>query len=376
MKKTIIFYSDSWSFGGHEAMSMKMIEIILKSENFQAVVFRNRRNDRFDRKLLELAEELGTLTIEDALPLHNGLKGIIMRFGILFFKYKIKSLAAKFQYYKPTLIICLQGNIEMSLAGIFAAKHINKKVISYIPSAKKFVKTNEKLGRIRDILNKKWYNLPSEYITISNGINMQLKEHTKRKIHVINNYVTNNVNLQSTSKFQKKIGVIGIIGLIDFSNKGQDFLVKLFEKNIENIAQGYRLLIIGDGPDFVNLKKMVIDLGLEEMVELVGWTNNPKAYLNKIDVLAIPSKYEGFPLVMIEAIAEGVPVIGTNVDGMKEFLPDSWVFDYRDEKSFMNALLSCKSAHLEEIRKLQIEIIENMCRSKFQSDFIKIVSLQ
>jgi len=55
-------------------------------------------------------------------------------------------------------------------------------------------------------------------------------------------------------------------------------------------------------------------------------------------MLLIPSKFEGVPLTMLEAMARELPVIASNVDGMAEILPQSWLFPYGDCAALVDTL--------------------------------------
>ena len=77
------------------------------------------------------------------------------------------------------------------------------------------------------------------------------------------------------------------------------------------------LLFAGDGPDRMRLVKMAEKAN---NVTILPWQDNINTLYDRIDFLMLPSRYEGVPLVMLEALARGIPVIGSDVDGMKELL--------------------------------------------------------
>ena len=84
------------------------------------------------------------------------------------------------------------------------------------------------------------------------------------------------------------------------------------------------ILIIGDGSERKNLENLVKKLGLQEKVKFLGQIPNEKipAYLAGADCFCLPSLREGFGIVILEAMAAGLPVIGTNVGGIKDLIED------------------------------------------------------
>lgn len=86
-----------------------------------------------------------------------------------------------------------------------------------------------------------------------------------------------------------------------------------------------RVLIIGEGPERPNLDALIRQLDLESKVELLGFVPEEKKlqYLSIADVFVLPSIYEGFGLVFLEAMHCGLPIITTNVGGQADFLDDA-----------------------------------------------------
>ena len=73
-----------------------------------------------------------------------------------------------------------------------------------------------------------------------------------------------------------------------------------------------RLLILGEGPERAKLQRLASYLCIAEWVSMPGFVPNPYPYMARADLVALSSRYEGFPTVIIEALALGVPVVATN----------------------------------------------------------------
>lgn len=73
-----------------------------------------------------------------------------------------------------------------------------------------------------------------------------------------------------------------------------------------------KLLILGEGSEHSALESLRLELGLVEQVEFVGFQSNPYAWMAKADGYVLSSKWEGYPLVLLEARALGLPVVATD----------------------------------------------------------------
>jgi glycosyltransferase involved in cell wall biosynthesis len=84
----------------------------------------------------------------------------------------------------------------------------------------------------------------------------------------------------------------------------------------------HKILILGDGYDFENIKNLQKDLGVTETSTLFGFTDNPYPQIKNADFYILSSRYEGFPTVLFEAITLKKNIIATDVSGVREMLDD------------------------------------------------------
>ena len=108
-------------------------------------------------------------------------------------------------------------------------------------------------------------------------------------------------------------------------------------------GEGYRLAIIGDGPLLDELRRRATALALTDRVEFVGSLPRPQALerLRAVDVLLMPSLWEGMPLAALEAMAMGVPVVASAVGGLREIIEDDrsgFLIDSRDPARYAAAV--------------------------------------
>ncbi|KQS95239.1 glycosyltransferase [Chryseobacterium sp. Leaf394] len=121
-------------------------------------------------------------------------------------------------------------------------------------------------------------------------------------------------------KFDVKVPTFISVGTV-FPQKGFDRLLKVHKKLLDEGFQ-HKILIVGDGYDFENIKRLKTELNVDETATLYGFTDNPYPYFKKADFYILSSRYEGFPTVLFEAITLKKKIIATDVSGVREMLKD------------------------------------------------------
>lgn len=106
-----------------------------------------------------------------------------------------------------------------------------------------------------------------------------------------------------------------------FPQKGFDRLLRVHKKLLDE-GFTHKILIIGDGYDFENIKNLKTEFNLDQTAIMLGFTDNPYPYFNKADFYILSSRYEGFPTVLFEAITLKKKIIATEVSGVREMLND------------------------------------------------------
>lgn len=90
--------------------------------------------------------------------------------------------------------------------------------------------------------------------------------------------------------------------------KNQKFLLERMPEILKKKPEAF-LLLLGEGPDRAMLEETIRTLGLHDYVRLMGNVNDVNKWLSAMDVFAFPSRYEGMPLALIEAQANGLPCV-------------------------------------------------------------------
>jgi glycosyltransferase involved in cell wall biosynthesis len=129
--------------------------------------------------------------------------------------------------------------------------------------------------------------------------------------------------------------------------KGIDKVIELMPQLIKRFPV-LKYLIVGDGDDRPRLEEKVKGLGLSERVIFTGYVPESEkiAHYNLADAYVMPSTGEGFGIVLLEAVACGIPAVGSCVDGSREALLDGQLGSLVDPGNSV-ALLDAIASSLE-----------------------------
>src|SRR5699024_364664 len=106
--------------------------------------------------------------------------------------------------------------------------------------------------------------------------------------------------------------VILAIGRLTYQ-KGFDILIEAFRKISKKYSM--KLIILGEGEQRQELELLINKYALGDRISLQGFVDNPYRYMKRAAIFVLPSRWEGFPNVLVEAMACGVPVVATTCPG-------------------------------------------------------------
>src|SRR5262249_35819882 len=110
--------------------------------------------------------------------------------------------------------------------------------------------------------------------------------------------------------------IVGSVGRFD-PVKNQRVLVQLLAL-LRRRFPDLLLVLVGDGPDRLALERLAQELGVGDALRVFGLQRRVERILPALDVFALPSRSEGIPLALLEAMAAGVPVVAAAVGGVSE----------------------------------------------------------
>ena len=218
---------------------------------------------------------------------------------------------------------------------------------------------------------------PSKAITIMNGVNLK-------------SFASNNKN----SKLRTELGIaknVKIIGMIANLKKIKNhiFLLKAFAELVKEY-KNVKLLLIGQGFDGdkenseAEIQHFINNQGLKNSVMLLGYRSDISSLLEIMDIFCLTSFKEGLPISFIEAKAAGLPVVGTDVEGIRNVIihdKNGYLVPVDDKKSLKNSLLtllqneSLRDKMGRESRVLAIQTYSlNSCINQYQDLFMSAIN--
>lgn len=335
-----LFYDDSPVFGGHEVMTLLGVEALLQDESHGARFITTSSNTTLLDKLAQIKTRFPALEIETTANQSSKLEALKNRFAT----GSISALSRRFTELHPDLVIAVQGNIEHSSLAMLAAKKSKLKVASYIPVPHSNAEMGAKLGNIRDLFTSYLFKAPDAFVTISDEMAAMLRARgviCPVKI-VYNGVDTTRFAPRDKGAARNALGipadaaVFGMVGRLELKQKQQHLLVQAVASD-PTLREKCHLVFAGDGPDSAALTAEVEAAGLTAKVTRLPWCD-PASLYPALDALIIPSRYEGLPLVMLEALASSTNVLGSDRDGMRDVLPERWRFRPNDTASLAETL--------------------------------------
>jgi glycosyltransferase involved in cell wall biosynthesis len=106
--------------------------------------------------------------------------------------------------------------------------------------------------------------------------------------------------------------IVGSLGRLD-RQKGYDVLVRALP-----LLPGVTAVLVGDGAERPELERLAGKLGVSDRLRITGWLEDGRALLPSFDVFVLPSLYEGLPLVVLEAMLAGLPVVASDVGSVRD----------------------------------------------------------
>ena len=203
----------------------------------------------------------------------------------------------------------------------------------YAPFARRKLRSNVKDAKFVQYVTKEY--LQRKYPT--NGCSVGVSDVVVEKVNdqILNNRVSRYSNGKQLSSLH-----IATLGAVNVAYKGQDMVIKALAELKKRGINKFIYHIVGLG-DQGRLKLLAKELGVEEYVVFDGAIPHEKVFqfLDGIDIYIQPSKTEGLPRALVEAMSRGCVCIGTNVGGIPELLDKKMIYLKDDLNALVKLLL-------------------------------------
>lgn len=187
-------------------------------------------------------------------------------------------------------------------------------------------------------------------LTVSDSIEKEyvFGKFIKNKIECIGNPTDIELIHQNSQEYQidKKYDLIFLGRLTP--QKNPELLIEVI-KNLVSIKQDITIAVVGKGDMFEWFENQVKTYHLQDNIDLCGFLENPYPILKASKIMILPSKWEGYGLVAVEALSLGVPVVCSGAGGLKDIVNDRCGKICIDKNEYVNEIINLLSN--EEVYK-------------------------
>ncbi|MDT0582709.1 glycosyltransferase family 4 protein [Brumicola blandensis] len=228
--------------------------------------------------------------------------------------FELKKLLAD---YSPDIVAC--HSAKAGLLGRLAASKLNLPVV-YTAHGWPFTEGVPNLrASIYRYVETFMANFCNNIITVSDYDKKLAVRHAvadESKIRVIWNGVPEDSLIQNRESKDSATLIPTILMIARFEQPKNFSLLLRALSGLTDLK--WQAKFVGDGPDLTTVKSLCDELSLNERVSFLGWRNDIANLLSEADIFTLISDWEGLPLSILEAMRAGLPVIASDVGGVKE----------------------------------------------------------
>lgn len=323
----ICFFFPSKIVGGHELMAIELMKQLYDMGKNINVAFLS-QNRELKERIVKSGIDVDYISISLQQPRFEFLHTLFN----FYYLEKVNKAILKINSFSRGNIVIVQGDIELGSGYVKKAYENGISLYSYIPYAHSAKKMSKALSFLRDYYYPVLYKKINKYITISEQFRKELLQYNNNsEVYVVENQVRcldriKKRRADSYDPTDKKYN-IAIIGRVSIKQKGHDILIMALAQLAPEILDKVRLHIVGDGKDLNRLKKLIVSNCGDIEVVYHGWCKEPWEKVYHVDLIVIPSRFEGVPLVMLESIALEIDILASNIDSMIDYLDDRNLFN-------------------------------------------------
>lgn len=287
-------------------------------------------------------------------------------------KNSLKSISNYFNEKNYDVIIGVGGEYSLILGCIsnyLVAKTIGWQHNSYDA----YLKNKNRYFWQQDELFKRYIPQLDEHIVLTEYDKNKYKSEMNLDSTVIHNPKSFESNKKSSLKNKQFLAA----GRFNYQ-KGFDLLIESFKLFNENNKE-WKLIIIGDGEEKDKINQKIDEYKLKDFVIVEDFTSNITRYFIESSILLLPSRWEGMPMIVLESMEMGVPIISYNISACEQLLTTKKhgiLVDKFDIKKFADAMLDLSNSYDLRIKlgKNLIERSEDFSVDNICSQWIKLLN--
>ncbi len=322
-----LFVNLADAFGGHEVMMLRWMQELEKQKLARVVLLCIKGT-----RLASLAREFCVVKEVELPPIQKSRPQRARALATVVF-----ALATLRLRYRPALAVIAEGCLMAQEHSLNGARKVGLKTLLYVPLTASFAEMGFSDAVEMDQETRQRYaKWPDKWVVLTEGQAKELREwtHCQQPILVLPNTVAQRIadrplRDQAAPHAPAQPCKVLILGRIDFFQKGIDQVLQHLSQHPED-AGGCRISIIGEGRDTPKVNEALAKHPhLKDIITVRPWADSEEA-IAEHDVLLLPSRFEGVPLVMLEAMAMQRPVIATRLPGTQPYLMDEALSEVGD----------------------------------------------
>ena len=232
-------------------------------------------------------------------------------------KSKINNIVKFINDNNYDIVIGVEGIFSL-LLGIINKKITAKTIGWYHNSYEAYFCNKQRYYWNMDLLFKKYINNLDECVVLTEHDKICNKD----KMNLDSITIYNPLSFYSDKKSSCNKNIVLCVARLVKYQKGLDLLIEAFAKVIKK-EKDWKLLIIGDGPDKEKLEIQIKDKMLQNNIKILNHEDDIKKYYLNASIFVSPSRWEGFGLVITEAMECGLPIIAYENSGPKEIIGEN-----------------------------------------------------
>jgi glycosyltransferase involved in cell wall biosynthesis len=275
--------------------------------------------------------------------------GTISNLHPLFRRRPARELASLIDRIRPACIIANLPTVERGQTIVDAARSAKSRppVWGFLHLVQRPSTIGVKLGSLRNLLVGALIRRFDRLLTVSHNGARQLSDRYRIALPAVIHPPT--APLKPVASREERTSrraredladdfLVGIVGRVQVRQKGHDAALRLVAR-LTREGHPITLVVIGDGPDLPAIRRLAEKLGITSRVRFLGWRQDAGGLIPLLDMVLLPSHFEGLPQTALQSATARVPVVAYDIGGLRELLPPAFLVPHGNEGRLADVVL-------------------------------------